>query len=117
MGRRPDYASRSASPRSSAAWSLAKVPPSLLPLAEAEPSARQPVVHGGGQTACVVISCAGAVQAPGDDGLVSGVEQFDLADDRAVPAKMPPVQAVAQEDADVSAAFGAERLGFAAGVR
>jgi hypothetical protein len=48
---------------------------------------------------------------------VSGPEQLDLADGGAIAAVMPPVQAKAQEDADVSAAFGAERLGFPAGVR
>ena len=58
--------------------------------AEVEPFARQSAVHGGGQTAWPVISCAGAGQAPGDHGLVSGVEQLDLADDRAIAAKMPP---------------------------
>src|SRR5215469_3124622 len=57
-----------------------------------------------------------AGRAPGDHGLVSGVEQLDLADGRAVAAEMPPVQAEAQEDADGSAAFGAQRLRFPAGV-
>jgi hypothetical protein len=47
---------------------------------------------------------------------VAGVEQFDLADDGAFAAEVAPVQAEAQEDPDVSTAFGAERFGFLAGV-
>jgi hypothetical protein len=50
-----------------------------------------------------------AGHAPGDDGLVSRVEQLDLADGRGVAVKMAPVQAVAQEDADVCAAFMASQ--------
>jgi hypothetical protein len=60
-----------------------------------------------------------AGQAPGNYRVVSGVEYFDLTggdgggDDVAV---VPSVGAIAQEDADVGATFGAKRLGFLAGV-
>ena len=58
----------------------------------------------------------GASQTPGDYGFVAGVEQFDLADDDAVAAEVPPVQAEAQEYAYLRVAFGAEGSGFAGGV-
>src|SRR5277367_2125109 len=78
------------------------------------PPRHPPASQPGGRVVSLLGRYAG--QAPGDYRVVSGVEYFDLTGGGDVAEVVSPVGAVAQEDTDAGAAFGAKRLGFLAGV-
>src|SRR5580698_11448464 len=81
--------------------------------ATSRPPRHPPASQPGGRVVSLLGRYAG--QAPGDYRVVFGVECFDLTGGD-VAEVVPPVGAVAQEDADVDATLDAERLGFLAEV-